>query len=62
MNWDQIKGDWHQLSHRLKEKWAKLINEELATIAGRRRQLRGSPAGTLRLRETARRNRNQQVR
>jgi uncharacterized protein YjbJ (UPF0337 family) len=39
MNWDQIKGDWHQLSARLKEKWAKLTNEELATIAGRRMQL-----------------------
>jgi uncharacterized protein YjbJ (UPF0337 family) len=39
MNWDQIKGDWHQLSARLKEKWAKLTNEDLATIAGRRGQL-----------------------
>jgi uncharacterized protein YjbJ (UPF0337 family) len=39
MNWDQIKGDWHQLSIRLKEKWAKLTNEELATVAGRRGQL-----------------------
>jgi uncharacterized protein YjbJ (UPF0337 family) len=39
MNWDQIKGDWHQLSRRLKEKWTKLTNEDLAAIAGRRRQL-----------------------
>jgi uncharacterized protein YjbJ (UPF0337 family) len=39
MNWDQIKGDWNQLSRRLKEKWAKLTNEDLAGIAGRRGQL-----------------------
>ena len=39
MNWDQIKGDWSQLSHRLKEKWAKLTKDDLTTIAGRRGQL-----------------------
>lgn len=39
MEWDQVKGDWHQLSARLKERWAKLTNHELATIAGRRMQL-----------------------
>lgn len=39
MNWDQIKGDWHQLSRRLKEKWAALTDEDLTTVAGRRGQL-----------------------
>ena len=39
MNWDQIKGDWHQLSRRLKEKWAKLTNEDLRAISGSRGQL-----------------------
>lgn len=39
MNWDQIKGDWHQLSARLKEKWAKLTKDDLATMHGRRGQL-----------------------
>ena len=41
MNWDQIKGDWHQLSRRLKEKWKQLTDEELTAIAGRREQLEG---------------------
>ena len=41
MNWDQIKGDWHQLSRRLKEKWKKLSDEELIAIAGRRDKLEG---------------------
>ena len=39
MNWDQIKGDWQQLSAKLKEKWNKLTDDELAAIAGKRDQL-----------------------
>ena len=39
MNWDQIKGDWHQLSRKLKEKWKLLTDADLKTIAGRRDQL-----------------------
>lgn len=39
MNWDQIKGGWHQLGRRLKETWAMLTKEDLATIAGRRGQV-----------------------
>ena len=41
MSWDQIKGDWHQLSRRLKEKWKKLTDDDLSAIAGRRDQLEG---------------------
>ena len=41
MNWDQIKGDWHQLSRRLKEKWNKLTEDDLNHVAGRREQLEG---------------------
>jgi uncharacterized protein YjbJ (UPF0337 family) len=41
MNWDQIKGDWHQLSRKLKEKWKKLSDVELKEIAGRRDKLEG---------------------
>ena len=36
MNWDQIKGDWHQLSRKLKEKWKLLTDADLIAIAGRR--------------------------
>ena len=41
MNWDQIKGDWNQLSRKLKEKWKKLTDAELKTVAGRRDELEG---------------------
>jgi uncharacterized protein YjbJ (UPF0337 family) len=39
MNWDQIKGDWTQLSRKLKEKWKLLTDADLKVIAGRRDQL-----------------------
>jgi uncharacterized protein YjbJ (UPF0337 family) len=39
MNWGQIKGDWHQLSRKLKEKWKLLTDTDLESIAGRRDQL-----------------------
>jgi uncharacterized protein YjbJ (UPF0337 family) len=41
MNWDQIKGDWIQLSRKLKEKWKKLTDADLKAIAGKRDQLEG---------------------
>ena len=41
MNWDQIKGDWKQMTGKVKEKWGKLTDNELTTIAGQRDQLVG---------------------
>jgi uncharacterized protein YjbJ (UPF0337 family) len=41
MNWDQVKGDWKQLSGKLKEKWGRLTDDDLTTIAGKRVQLIG---------------------
>ena len=41
MNWDQIKGDWQQLSRKLKEKWKELTDADLIAIAGKRDQLEG---------------------
>jgi uncharacterized protein YjbJ (UPF0337 family) len=41
MIWDQIKGDWQQLSAKLKEKWGKLTDDDLKAIAGKRDQLVG---------------------
>lgn len=41
MNWNQIQGDWKQFSGRIKEKWGKLTDDEVATIAGQREQLIG---------------------
>ena len=39
MNWDQVNGDWKQLGPKLKEKWKKLTDADLAAIAGKRNQL-----------------------
>ena len=41
MNWDQIKGDWKQLTGKVKEKWGKLTDDDLTTAAGQRDQLLG---------------------
>jgi uncharacterized protein YjbJ (UPF0337 family) len=41
MNWDQIKGDWKQVTGKVKEKWGKLTDDDLTTIAGKRDQLAG---------------------
>jgi uncharacterized protein YjbJ (UPF0337 family) len=41
MNWDQIAGDWKQLSGRVKERWGKLTDNELVIIGGKRDQLAG---------------------
>lgn len=36
LTWDQIKGDWQQLSAKLKDRWDRLNREDLAAIAGNR--------------------------
>lgn len=41
MNWDQIKGDWKQFTGKVKEKWGKLTDDDLTTIAGQRDQMVG---------------------
>lgn len=41
MNWDQIKGDWKQMTGKVKEKWGKLTDNDLTTIAGQRDQMIG---------------------
>jgi uncharacterized protein YjbJ (UPF0337 family) len=41
MNWDQIEGQWHQLTGNLKSKWAKLTDDDVAHISGKREQLVG---------------------
>jgi uncharacterized protein YjbJ (UPF0337 family) len=41
MNWDQIKGNWTQFRGKAKEKWGKLTDDDLTTIAGKKDQLAG---------------------
>ena len=41
MNWDQIAGNWKQLKGRAKEQWARLTDDDLTLINGKRDQLVG---------------------
>jgi len=41
MTWDQIAGNWKQLTGKVKEKWGKLTDNDLTTISGKRDQLVG---------------------
>jgi uncharacterized protein YjbJ (UPF0337 family) len=41
MNWDTIEGQWTQFMGKVKEKWGKLTDDDLAQIAGKREQLEG---------------------
>jgi uncharacterized protein YjbJ (UPF0337 family) len=41
MNWDQIAGDWKQVTGKAKAKWGKLTDNDLTTIAGKREELAG---------------------
>jgi uncharacterized protein YjbJ (UPF0337 family) len=41
MNWDTAKGDWKQFAGKIKEKWGKLTDDDLARINGQREQLEG---------------------
>jgi uncharacterized protein YjbJ (UPF0337 family) len=41
MNWDQIEGNWKQMSGKVKEKWGQLTDNDLTKINGHREQLEG---------------------
>lgn len=41
MNWDRIEGNWKQVTGHAKEQWAKLTDDDLNVVAGRREQLAG---------------------
>ena len=41
MNWDQIEGNWKQFKGQAKEKWGKLTDDDIDTMAGKRDQLIG---------------------
>jgi len=41
MNWDRIKGEWKQLTGKVKEKWGKLTDDDLTEAAGHRDQMLG---------------------
>lgn len=41
MNWEQIKGDWKRLKGQVKQRWAKLTDDDLALLEGKREELSG---------------------
>ncbi len=41
MNWTQIEGEWHQLAGQVKSKWAKLTDDDLKNVAGKKEHLIG---------------------
>lgn len=42
MNWDQVAGNWKQFKGSVKERWGKLTDDDLTTIAGKRDKLAGA--------------------
>jgi uncharacterized protein YjbJ (UPF0337 family) len=41
MDWHWVAGNWKQLTGRIKERWGKLTDDDLAVINGQRDQLEG---------------------
>lgn len=41
MNWDTVKGNWKQMSGKVKEEWGDLTDDDLTEAAGERDQLVG---------------------
>src|SRR5262245_46769787 len=41
VNWDILKGNWKQLSGRVKSKWGKLTDDDLTVISGKKDELLG---------------------
>ena len=41
MNWDQVEGKWKQLTGSAKQQWAKLTDDDLTYISGKKDELIG---------------------
>jgi uncharacterized protein YjbJ (UPF0337 family) len=41
MNWDQIEGEWKQVKGHVKAKWAKLTDDDMSTVNGKKDTLVG---------------------
>ena len=41
MNWDIVKGNWNQLTGKIRKKWGELTDDEVTQIKGDRDQLLG---------------------
>lgn len=41
MNWDQLQGKWKELKGKARSKWAKLTDDDIETISGKKDMLLG---------------------
>ncbi|HEY3742737.1 MAG TPA: CsbD family protein [Bryobacteraceae bacterium] len=41
MNWDQVEGNWKQMTGAVKQKWGKLTDDDLTVIHGKADALAG---------------------
>ena len=39
MNWDRVEGNWKEFSGKVQQKWAKLTNDDLELVKGKRTEL-----------------------
>lgn len=42
VNWEMVEGNWTKLSGKVKEQWAKLTDDDVKSIEGKRDQLIGT--------------------
>jgi uncharacterized protein YjbJ (UPF0337 family) len=42
MEWNQLQGNWKQVTGKIKEKWGDLTDDELTKIQGSREQFEGA--------------------
>ena len=41
MNWDQVQGQWNQIKGEVRSKWAKLTDDDVAHVGGKKDRLVG---------------------
>ncbi len=41
MNWDEVAGQWKQMTGKIRTKWGKLTDDDLTVIGGHKDQLVG---------------------
>jgi len=41
VNWDEIKGKWHQFQGSIRAKWGELTDDEIAEMDGNREKMVG---------------------
>jgi uncharacterized protein YjbJ (UPF0337 family) len=41
MNWDQLEGQWHQVTGNLKSQWGKLTDDDVKSVGGKKDVLLG---------------------